>query len=314
MSSSPWLAWSLLGLATGCTTTPLAPVPHPLPETLAWASEPDANGANEANGASGAYLGLKTRENLVGGFDELDFRPGLYVTRVVENSPAARAGCRAGDVLLSLDAHATDDPASLETLLADGTPGARALLEVQRGDTVFEVPVVLGALGEGATGSTDAARVKHRLDPARSRAAWLTGRGGAVLVASHEDAPFPRAGIEVGSVVRAVDGEEVLSDRALIRRLERYEPGAKVAVDYVTPQGEERRARVTLQDQPTKVTRVSLPVLFTYDADVEGERTSFVLIDLWILSLFRFERRGEERLWRFLRFIEFSSGVGELTE
>jgi len=292
-------------LATGCTTAPVAPLPQPLPETLAWA----AAGSDETGGS---FLGLETRENLVGGFDELDFRPGLHVQRVVESSPAARAGCRAGDVLLAFDGHATDDPETLDALLAAGEPGSSVVLEMQRGDTVFDVPVELG-VPSGAVAAAEA-RVRHRLDPSRSRAAWLTGRGGAVLVAADDRSPFPEAGIPVGSVVVAVEGEETLSDRALIRRLGTFEPGTKVAVDHVTPDGEARTATVSLQDQERRVTRASVPILFDYAADVEGEDASFTVLDLWILSLFHYERSGEERRWSVLRFFRWSSGVGELAE
>jgi len=307
LSAAALIAALIAILVAACTTTPLAPIPQPLPVTLAWASQADP--------AGGAFLGLKGRENLVGGFDDLDFQAGLRVTHVVENSPAAKAGCRVGDVLLAFDGHRTNDPGELEALVVANRPGNRIVLEVQRGDTVFEVPVELEApAGAEALAPQDSALATHRLDPARSRGAWRTGMGGAVLVASADRAPFPRAGIPVGSVVRAIDGEEVLSDRALIRCLEGRAPGAVVEARFLGPDGEERSARVTLQDQPTKVTRISLPVLFTYDADVEGQATSFVLLDLWFLSLFRYERSGEERRWRFLRFFEFSTGVGELSE
>ena len=291
-----------LALTTACSTTPIAPVPQPLPETLAWAA-----GGEEG---AGAFLGLQTRENLSGSFDELDFQAGVRVTRVVENSPAAEAGLRTGDVVRSLAGHPTNDPASLEALLRDAAPGESALV-VQRGDTVFEVPVVLReALGRRSA----AAEPVCRLDPARSRAGWLTGRGGVVLVSSHPGAPFPKAGVEVGSVVLAVDGAPMRSDRELIRALQRREPGARVDVDFRDPGGEERRARVALQDQPRELTRLSIPILLGYHADLARDETSLVVLDLWLFSLMRYERSGEERSWRFLRFFRFATGVGELTE
>jgi membrane-associated protease RseP (regulator of RpoE activity) len=300
--SGPALALSLAFAA--CSTTPVGPVPLPLPETLAWATEESAD--------AGAFLGLKTRENLSGGFEDLDFQSGLYVTRVVENSPAAEVGCRVGDVLLSFGGHATDDPETLATLLRSGVAGQEVVLEVQRGDTVFEVPVELGA---AAGGDADAdVRESYLLDPARSRAAWATGRGGAVLVASADDAPFPRAGVPVGSAVLSVEGEEVLSARALIRALERHDPGATVRVELLDAAGNTDAERVRLHERPSRLTRFSLPVLVTYDADVDGEETSFVLLDLWFISLFRYQRVGAEKRWRFLRFIELSTGVGELTD
>ena len=52
----------------------------------------------------------------------------------------------------------------------------------------------------------------------------------------------------------------------------------------------------------------------TYDATANRERQAFVLIDLYVISLFRYRREGNERHWSFLRFFNFSSGVGELEE
>ena len=263
-----------------------------------------------ANGA-GAFLGLKTRENDSGTLDELFFRPGVRVTQVVENSPAAAAELRIGDVVLAFDEHELNDPDALDALLREASAGARVSVRVQRGDTVFEVPVRLQSTGGEPAGE---ARLAIRLDPSRSRAGWASGRGGAVLVSSDEDAPFPRAGIPVGSVVRAVDGREILSARALIRHLQTRNPGDEIEVELTDPDGVDRVVKVTLQEQPTRLTRFAFPILVHYDADAEGESTSFTLIDLWIISLFHYEREGHEREWKLLRFISWSTGKGELAE
>ena len=42
--------------------------------------------------------------------------------------------------------------------------------------------------------------------------------------------------------------------------------------------------------------------------------TSFALLDLWIISLFEYQRDGGERSYRLLKFIRFGSGYGELVE
>ena len=294
---------SLLLALAACTSSPLAPIPEPLPEALSWA-------AGEAGG--GAFLGLRTRENDSGSLDALFFRPGVRVTEVLESSPAAAAGFRVGDVVRAFAGHEVNDPAALDNLLEATAAGPEPVeVLVQRDDSVFAVPVVLRRAGVDVEGT---ARLVHRLDPARSRAAWRTGRGGAVLVSSDDDAPFPRAGVPVGSVVTAVDGREVLSARALLRELQVRAPGDEVDVTFSDSAGASRTAAVTLQEQPTRMTGLSIPILLGYHADAEGESTSFVLLDLWLLSLFRYEREGHEQEWRILRFLRFSRGVGELAE
>lgn len=288
-------------LAAACTTQKVRPIPDPLPEVLEWAS---------GGQGGGSFLGLKTRENTSDTLDDLAFQPGVHVRSVVENSPAEAAGFRIGDVVLAMGEHPIDDPATLARLVEASAPGNEVRMRVQRGDTVFEVPVVLGA-GKAVS---DEAEVLFRKDPVRSRAGWKGGRGGVVLVSSEADGPFPTAGIEVGSVVHSIEGEPVASAHGLIRRLALYEPGARVRVEYADVEGEPRSTRVELHDEPSRVTRLSIPVLASYGYDIERDRVSFTLVDLWILSLFRYEREGEEKRWSFLRFFQFQSDVGKLAE
>lgn len=290
-------------LLAACQSANTASIPEPFPEALEWAM-PQQDGG-------GVFLGLKTRENDTGSLDDLFFEPGVRVTRVVENSPAADAGFLAGDVVLGWGEHDVDDPGALENLLQEAGAGAELRVRVQRDDSVFEVPVVLGGKSNA---SAPQAELMYRVDPMRSRAGWLTGRGGAVLVSSAPQGPFLEAGVEIGSVVTAIEGAPVLSARALIRTLETYGAGARVDVTLTTPAGENSIVEVQLQEQPTQVTGYSIPILVHYDADADGEETSFVLIDLYVISLFRYTRVGVEKEWRFLRWLRFSSGVGELSE
>lgn len=296
---SLFLRLLLLTPLGACSSAPVAQIPEPLPEALEWARP----------STGGAFLGLKTQENDSGSLDELFFEPGVRVTRVVENSPAAEAGLQVGDIVLSIAGKGIDDPGALESLVDEAGGGASVALEVQRDDTVFDVPVTLRGEGQSAA----QVEVLYRVDATRSRAGWVTGRGGAVLVSTAQDAPMARAGVEIGAVVTAVEGNEVHSARALIRELERYENGAEVSLTIEDEAGA-REVDVSLQDAPRKVTGFGFPILWSYHADADGEETSFVLIDLWFISLYRYTRYGAEREHRVLRWIRFSSGVGELAE
>lgn len=291
----------LVCLLAGCTFAPERSIPDPLPEVRAWVL---------AERPAGAYLGLTLVENDSGTLEELAFAPGLRVAEVVSNSPAAKAGFQVDDVLLSADGKELFAPTDVDALLGASQDGASLAFEVQRGDTVFAVPVAL------APSAADAAPVKpvFHLDPVRSRAAWgdapLGGPRGAVLVSRPDEGPARR--IPIGTVITGIDEQSVLSGRGLVLELAARAPRDEVTLHGTTPDGDTREFKVRLLSEGRVVTRASVPVLFSYDADLEADRRNFVLLDLWVISLIRYERDGNERRWRFLRFFEWSSGVGEL--
>ncbi len=295
----------LASSAAACLSVGHEPVPDPLPETGIF--EEGRPGRDEP----AAWLGLRTRENLAGGLDALAFRPGLVVTDVVLASPAWSAGLRAGDLLLRWNATDTNDVVTLETLVAQAPPGETVALRVQRGDTVFAVRV------EPVTAPATSERTAEALwlkDSARSRAAWSTSEGGVRLVSSVADGPFPKGGVAVGSVVSAIDGAPLVSARGLLRALAARAPGERVDVTFQSPDGKPGTARVTLHRPRRHVSELAVPILGRYAHDPTEDTTSFVLCDLWLISLLRYERDGEERRWRILRFLRFSTGLGELGE
>lgn len=293
-------------LAACTTTVPLAPVPEPLPEALEW---------REAE-TDGVFLGLDTEENDTGSLDALFFKPGVRVVRVVENSPAAVAGIEPGDVVLAMDGDELNDPDALDALVHRHVAGDRLEFKVQRDDTVFSVPVMLAATGVGVG---EHAHTLYRLDPARTRAGWSTGRGGVVLVSAAEDSPVLRAGMTVGDVVLALDGKPMRSDRELIRTLAAREPGERVRLGVTESDGHFKEVKLQLLAPERRLTEFKIPFLFRYDTAPDGSTTDVDVIDLWIFELFEYERRENETRWTLLELFgfdlfTFSSGVGELAE
>ena len=290
-----------LALLAACQSAPDRSIPDPLPETLEWAL-PQVDGS--------AFLGLEVRENDSGSLESLSFDPGVRVHSVIERSPALAAGISVDDIILSLDGTELAAPSDLASLLENAAGGDRVQLNVQRGDTVFDVDVTLS----GGAAGTDVAAVEEAfvLDPARTRGAWGTSDG-AVLVSRAEDGPVGK--LPLGTRVIALDGQRIVSGRGLVRRLLSREPGEEVELRAAAPgSGKESDVTVQLLDEGRRLTRFSVPVLATYEGAADRTRESFVLLDLYLISLFRYSREGSEKSWRFLRFFHWSSGVGELDE
>ncbi|MEC8511264.1 MAG: PDZ domain-containing protein [Planctomycetota bacterium] len=288
---------SFLALAmASCQTAPDRSIPDPLPEALGWALPP-------ANGT--AFLGLEVRENDSGSLESLSFDPGVRVHEVTERSPAAGAGVRVDDVVLAMDGVELAVPEDLTALLSRASGGDRTTLQISRGDTVFDVELTLGGKDVADAPSGSEAFV---LDPARSRGAWGTADG-AVLVARAEDGPVGL--LDVGARVVALDGDPIVSGRGLVQRLVARAPGERVTLG-VAAGDVIRDVQVTLLDEGRRTTRISIPILATYDAAPDRSREEFVAIDLYFISLFRYARDGGEKRWSFLRFFQFASGVGEL--
>ena len=286
---------------SACTSVPVGAIPDPLPETLEWVADDRSQG--------GAFLGLEVRENDSGSLESLSFDPGVRITTVAADSPAERAGLRTGDVLLNWNGEGVADAIALEGLLRTAEPEAQVRLDVQRGDSAFEVVVDLRARGTGSRPT----ELLWRADPARSQAAWLSAGDGVMLVASDPLGPFPEAGVPVESVVLELDGVRQRSERELIRALLEREPGERVEVAFRSPGDTEvRRTLVRLHGPRRRVTHAGIPILFGYRSDPDGESSSFDLLDIWVLSLFSYRRDGVERSYSLLGLLNFSTDVGEL--
>ena len=294
-----------LCIAPACTSLPAVPIPEPLPELLA----PDDETADGGHG----FLGVRGTENDSGSLDSLFFDPGVRVDHVVENSPADSAGIRAGDVLIALDGRELEDPGALDALVRTTPPGTAVELTVRRGDTVLEVPLTLTA----AHGGRVTAEPLYRVEPVRTRAGYLTADGGVRVVSMAANSPLEAADIPAGSLITAIDDEQVRSDRELIRRLQARPAGSSVALQRANEGGRATTHRVELLEPPSRVTDFQLLFLYDYESDPDGRQADLSILDLWFFELFQYRRDGVERQWVFLELFGFElfvfgSAHGEL--
>jgi S1-C subfamily serine protease len=75
----------------------------------------------------------------------LEKEGGIFITGVVKNSPADKAGLREGDVILKINDDEVNDAAKLQEILLNYSPGDRITLEIVRSKKKKKIELVLGS-------------------------------------------------------------------------------------------------------------------------------------------------------------------------
>jgi len=212
--------------------------------------------AEAGEGQRGAYLGAR-----IGPGDG-----GVAVMDVFDDSPAAKAGLKAGDVITALDGEDVRDPGALVDQLHQCQPGDRVRLRVRRGDERLVLRVRLGAAepqpaereerpprekpeGEKRPAGGEAI-LGVMVAPLNDDVRELAGTDEGVLIDSvMDDSPAAKAGLQPGDVITAVGGERVAGPPELLDRIRKCKPGDAVAVTYHR-MGKRREAVVRLGERP----------------------------------------------------------------
>ena len=142
---------------------------------------------------------------------------GALVSSVADNSPAARAGIRPGDVILAWNGKTIDDSAELPGLVADTPPGKHATVKLWRngaeqtlGVTVARMADEKAASAEGANSDANSGKL--------GLAVQQSDRG---LVVAGASGPAARAGLREGDVILAVNNQPVKNVEQLRRLVDK---------------------------------------------------------------------------------------------
>jgi len=143
----------------------------------------------------------------------LDKPQGALVSSVEAGSPAAQAGIKAGDVILSIDGNEIRNSTDLPAAVADKQPGSRARLSVVRKGERLDIAVNVGQAPEGKRASAQSeGKPQGRLGlavralSAEERRAIGTQGG---LVVEESTGAAAKAGIQPGDVILAINGAPV---------------------------------------------------------------------------------------------------------
>lgn len=94
----------------------------------------------------GSYLGVEISDVNSSNYAELGLSEvrGVNVTRVVENSPADKAGIKVGDVIVAFDSQSVTSTRKLTRMISEVAPDHTVDVTVVRGGSEIRVPVTVG--------------------------------------------------------------------------------------------------------------------------------------------------------------------------
>jgi serine protease Do len=165
---------------------------------------------------------------------------GALVSKIVPDGPAANAGLRAGDVIVTFNGTPVDVSAALPPLVGASPIGSRAVLEVVRAGKTRRLTVHIGELPSSDAAATPASTapansVEQQLgliarDPApRGRERTAADPAGVVVV-EVEAGPARDAGIRRGDLITLVDNEKIRDLAHLRAILARLPAGKSIPV------------------------------------------------------------------------------------
>jgi serine protease Do len=145
------------------------------------------------------------------------------VSEVQPNTPAAKAGIKAGDAILSVDGERLKDARDLSRRVAAKSPGAKVRLQISRDGKEQTIDVELAKLPDQLQASKPAQPDDNKKDesgvsqpqlgltlaPANSVAG--AGAEGVVITDVEADGPAAERGMQSGDVILEVGGKKVSS-------------------------------------------------------------------------------------------------------
>jgi Do/DeqQ family serine protease len=175
------------------------------------------------------WLGAKLQAVTPDIADSLNLkRPtGALVANVTAKSPAARAGLRAGDLIVAVDGQPVDDVNAFDYRFATKPLGGQAQLGVMRGGREVKMPIALETV---PSGPRDEILVKTRspllgakvatLSPAVAEELRLDSNAEGVAVTEVENGSAAQSfGFQKGDVVLAINNTRIETTQDLVRIL-----------------------------------------------------------------------------------------------
>jgi serine protease Do len=150
---------------------------------------------------------------------------GAVVTQVSPNDPAAKAGIRAGDVILKINGQTINSANDLRLRVSQTAPGSVVKLTIQRDGKVQDVDVTLKEFPaeetaenststpqtESTSGGLKGVQVQALTSDLSSRLKLPAGTGGVLVTSVDPDSPAAAAELDRGCIIQEVNHKPVTS-------------------------------------------------------------------------------------------------------
>jgi serine protease Do len=166
-----------------------------------------------------SYIGVQVQPVSAGIAESLGLKnaAGALVDEAKADTPAAKAGVQAGDVITAVNGNAVKDSRSLAREISTMAPGSTAKLDILRKGEQKSITVTLASMpGDQKQASTEdhdngSMRGTPRLGGAVAPATDVAGAGGkgVVVTAVDPDGPAAENGVQSGDVILDIGGKSV---------------------------------------------------------------------------------------------------------
>ena len=150
---------------------------------------------------------------------------GALVGSVEDNSPAAKAGFKTGDIIRKIDGQAVADSTDVTSRVGNMAPGTKANVEVWRDGKPVTLTATIGSWDKGEqVASNDGSSASHAklglaVRPLTADEKQEVGHGG--LVVENASGPAALAGIQPGDVIVSVGTTKVTTVEGLKQQVDK---------------------------------------------------------------------------------------------